>query len=78
LAASVFLLFQACLGLEVSATRRQVTFSSPHLPAFVGELRVHNLEVVGATIDLRLVRHDEDVGVNVLRREGGIGITVVK
>jgi glycogen debranching enzyme len=77
-AASVFLLFQACLGLEVSATRRQVTFSSPHLPAFVGELRIHNLEVAGATVDLQLVRHEEDIGVNVLHREGDIGITVVK
>ena len=77
-AASVFLLFQACLGLEVSATRRQVTFSRPHLPAFVGELRIHNLEVAGATVDLLLVRHDEDVGINVLRREGDVGITVVK
>ena len=77
-AASVFLLFQACLGLEVSAPRRQITFTSPHLPPFVGELRIHNLEVAEATVDLLLVRHDEDVGVNVLRREGDVGITVVK
>jgi glycogen debranching enzyme len=77
-AASVFLLFQACLGLEVSALQRQITFSSPQLPSFVGELRIHNLEVAGAAVDLQLVRHDEDVGVNVLRREGDVRISVMK
>jgi glycogen debranching enzyme len=77
-ATSVFLLFQACLGLEVSALQRQITLSRPLLPAFVGELRIHNLEVAGAAVDLLLVRHDEDVGVNVLRRQGDVRITVVK
>jgi glycogen debranching enzyme len=77
-AASVLLLLQACLGLEVSALQRQITFYRPQLPAFVGELRIHNLEVAGAAVDLLLVRHDEDVGVNVLRREGDVRITVVK
>jgi hypothetical protein len=44
----------------------------------LGELRIHNLEVAGATIDLLLVRHEHDVGVNVLRREGDLRISVVK
>jgi glycogen debranching enzyme len=76
--ASVFLLLQACLGLDVDGVGRHVSFTSPQLPPFVGELRIHNLEVAGASVDLLLVRHDEDVGVNVLRREGEVGITVVK
>jgi len=41
-------------------------------------LRIHNLEVAGATVDLLLVRHEQDVGVNVLRREGNVQVTVVK
>jgi hypothetical protein len=32
-AASVFLLFQACLGLEISGVDRQIYFTSPQLPA---------------------------------------------
>jgi hypothetical protein len=43
-----------------------------------GELRIHNLEVAGATVDLLLVRHEQDVGVNVLRRNGDVQILVVK
>jgi glycogen debranching enzyme len=77
-AASVFLLFQACLGLEINGPEAQIYFTRPHLPASLGELRIHNLQVAGSTVDLLLVRHDYDVGVNVLRRDGDVQILVVK
>jgi glycogen debranching enzyme len=77
-AASAFLLFQACLGLEINGSERSVCFTRPRLPASLSELRIHNLEVAGAGVDLSLVRHENDVGVNVLRREGDLRITVVK
>jgi hypothetical protein len=41
-------------------------------------LRIHNLQVAGATVDLLLVRDEYDVGVNVLHREGDLQILVVK
>jgi hypothetical protein len=65
------------LGLEIDATERQVYFTRPRLPACLPELRIHNLEVAGATLDLLLVRHKEDVGVNVLRREGDVQVIVL-
>jgi glycogen debranching enzyme len=77
-AASVFLLLQACLGLEINGPEAQISFTRPQLPASLGELRIHNLEVAGATVDLLLVRHEHDVGVNVPRREGDVQITLVK
>jgi len=77
-AASVFLFFQACLGLEINGPAAQVHFTRPLLPASLSELRIHNLEVAGAFVDLLLVRHEQDVGVNVLRREGNVQIIVVK
>jgi glycogen debranching enzyme len=77
-AASVFLLFQACLGLRISGPESQIYFTRPCLPASVNELRIHNLEVAGASVDLLLVRHEYDVGVNVLRREGDVRIMVIK
>jgi len=77
-AGSVFLLFQAFLGLSISGPRAEVTFTRPHLPPALDELRIHDLELCGATVDLRIVRHDDDVGVNVLRREGDVRITVRK
>jgi glycogen debranching enzyme len=77
-AASVFLLLQACLGLEINGAEKQILLTRPRLPDSLGELRLHNLEVAGASVDLLLVRHEHDVGVTVLRREGDIEILVIK
>jgi hypothetical protein len=41
-------------------------------------LRIHNLQVAGAAVDLLLVRHENDVGVNMLCRDGDVQVTVVK
>ena len=77
-AASVFLLFQACLGLEIDAAAGQIRFTRPHLPISCRELRIHNLEVANANVDLLLVRHEDDVGINVLRTEGQVCVIVEK
>jgi len=76
-AASVLLLIQACLGLEINGLEAQIYFARPRLPTSLGELRIHNLEVAGATVDLLLVRHEHDVSVTVLRRDGDVQIMVV-
>ena len=55
----------------------QIYFTLPRLRASRGELRIHNLEVARASVDLLLVRHEHDVGVKV-RREGDVQILVVK
>jgi hypothetical protein len=54
-AASVFLLVQACLGLHINGPEAQVYFTRPHPPISLGELRIHHLEVAGATVDVLLV-----------------------
>jgi glycogen debranching enzyme len=77
-AASVFLLFQSCLGLEINGPKAQISFTHPRLPVSLDELRIHNLEVGGATVDLLLVSHEYGVSVNVLRREGNVRIMVIK
>jgi glycogen debranching enzyme len=77
-AASVFLLIQACLGLRIDSPGARVVFTRPRLPAFLSEVRIGNLEVAGATMDLQLLRHENDVGVNVLRRTGDAQVVTVK
>jgi glycogen debranching enzyme len=75
-AAAVFLLLRACLGLEISAPHGHIHFNYPRLPASLSELRIHNLQVAETSFDLLLVRHDEGIGINVLRRDGDVRITV--
>src|SRR5262249_33352787 len=77
-AASAFMLLQSSLGLWVSGAERQIWFTRPRLPPFLREVRISNLMVADATVDLLLVRHEDDVGMNVLHREGDVEVTVVK
>lgn len=76
---AVFLLLQACLGLEVRGSERKVTFSNPVLPVYLQEVRIQGLHVgEEASVDLSLVNHGQDVGINVLRRDGDVAVVVVK
>jgi glycogen debranching enzyme len=75
-AAAVFLLLQACLGLSVKGP--EIMFAYPLLPEFLREVQIHRLRVGEGSVDLLLQRHREDVGINVLRREGQIQICSVK
>jgi glycogen debranching enzyme len=76
--AAIFLLLQACLGLEVRGLERKLVFTSPILPEYLNDLRILGLRVGEATLDLSLNRHGSDVGVNVLRREGPVAVVVQK
>ena len=73
-AGSVFLLLQACLGLSIHGAEERIRFSSPTLPEFLKEVRIENLRVGKATVDLLLQRHPQDVSIRVLRMEGQIMI----
>ena len=77
-AASVFLLLQACLGLSINAPESQIRFSYPMLPESLSEIKISNLKVGNASVDLRVSRHANDVGVIVERREGDIEVIVIK
>jgi glycogen debranching enzyme len=77
-AASVLLLLQVCIGIEIDAPARRILFTRPRLPASLNEVRIHNLEVAGATMDLAVVRHRTSVDVEVLRRASDVDIVVVK
>jgi glycogen debranching enzyme len=77
-AAAVFLLLQSCLGLHIDGVKRRISFCYPALPRFLRRIRINNLCVGDATVDLHLEWHRTDVGVNVMRREGDVEIAVVK
>jgi glycogen debranching enzyme len=73
-AGAVFILLRACLGMTVRAPERQICFSHPVLPVNLDEVRIQNLKVVDATVDLLMRRHEDGVTVEVLRRRGEIEI----
>jgi glycogen debranching enzyme len=77
-AGAVYLLIASCLGLRVDAANRRLLFSLPALPEAIDWLRIENLAIGDASVDLLLTRHPNDVGVIVLRREGEVEIAAVK
>jgi glycogen debranching enzyme len=75
-AASVFLLIQASLGLKVDGPARRVIFSRPVLPSSLPELHIFDLEVGGARVDLILTRHEDDVSIRALRKQGQMSVLI--
>jgi glycogen debranching enzyme len=77
-AGAVYLLVQACLGLRVDAVERRVSFTRSTLPEGIEWIRVSNIVVGDASVDLRLERHPQDVSVTVLRRDGDVEVVSIK
>jgi glycogen debranching enzyme len=73
-AAAVFMMLQASLGLCIDAAVAQVRFASPALPSFLEEIRIQNLAVGKATLDL-VVDHSFR-GIGVERREGDANVVI--
>jgi glycogen debranching enzyme len=76
--ASVFLLVQALLGIDIDARRQRVTLRQARLPAALDWLRVTGLMVGSAEIDVLCERRGEDAGVSVLRRSGDVVLVTEK
>jgi glycogen debranching enzyme len=75
---AVYLLLQACLGLEITADPARVVFRRAVLPESLESLELLNLNVGNGSVDILLDRHPHDVGVKVLRRDPGIEIVSIK
>lgn len=77
-AGSVFWLLQACLGLSIDAPNKRILLDRPRLPSSVAELTIRDLQVGAARVDLLFRGHGDDVGVQLLRREGVVEIATIK
>jgi glycogen debranching enzyme len=75
-AAGVYLLLQACLGLEVSAQRDEISLQAPRLPTFIDSMEILRLGVGEQTADLRLQRYGKHVGIDVARKTGDLAVRV--
>ncbi|WP_420473417.1 glycogen debranching N-terminal domain-containing protein [Noviherbaspirillum sp. ST9] len=76
-AATVFSLLQACLGLSFDPHKPEIRFRHPQLPPFLERVEIRGLSIAGSTVDLLLQRYPNNVGVNVIRKEGPAEVVVV-
>ena len=73
-----FALLQACLGLEMDFARREIRFHNPQLPKFLEEVRIRDLELAGASVNLRLSRRDSHTEVAIVSQKGDIAIKITQ
>ncbi|MBP0447608.1 amylo-alpha-1,6-glucosidase [Roseomonas sp. SSH11] len=69
----------AMLGVSFRPEEGVIRFQRPVLPSWLDELRIENLRLGSASVDVRLRRHEADGGVslNLLRRRGQIEVAVI-
>jgi glycogen debranching enzyme len=77
-AGAVSLLLQSAVGLTIDAPEMRVAFGRAVLPGWLNWARIQGLRVGDAMVDLLLERHEHDLGVRVLRRQGRVDVVVVK
>ena len=77
-AGAVFLILQACLGMEILAVDRVLQFVHPMLPESIPNVRIRGLQVGSAVVDLELTRDHETVGISQSRRVGEVQIIMVQ
>ena len=74
--AAIFAFLQATLGLELSASRQEISFLRPVLPDFLDRLHLRNLRLNGGSADVLLQRHGPDVTVTQTRRDGEVSVVM--
>lgn len=77
-AGSAFMALQACLGLEVEACESRITLHFTALPESIREVRIRNLRVNNACVDLAFDRYNDTIGVDILRRSGNLNIVSIR
>jgi glycogen debranching enzyme len=75
--ATPFTLLEAALGIEFDVARAEVRLRNPHLPEFLNEVILRDLQLGTSSVDLRIRRHGDDVGIEVLRTRGQIQVSIV-
>ena len=76
-AGAVYLLLQSSLGLCLDAIQNRIVLNHPVLPAFLGHVRIRDIGVGEASVDLLLFRSGDAVAVTVERRTGQLDVLVV-
>lgn len=77
-AGAVFMVLQSCLGLEIRAAEHRAYLHYSALPDSLSFVRVFNLRVGTATVDLSFERHGQSVCIDVLRRVGDLEIVAIR
>lgn len=74
--ASVFIMIQSCLGIEIDAENRLLRFNEPSLPDFLDFIVINDLQISTGSISFMAERNHESVAIKVLKKTGDVNIIV--
>jgi glycogen debranching enzyme len=74
---ALFLMLQAVLGVEFALERKEILFRNPRLPPSFDLIRLRELAMDGAVVDLELMRSGAHVSIRVLRNTGAVGVSMI-
>jgi glycogen debranching enzyme len=75
---AVFLALQSCLGLSIDAQRSRIHLYHTALPEALPTVRIRNIHVGAATVDLAFERRAQTVAVDIFRRQGDVEVIAIK
>src|SRR5262249_41921248 len=75
-AAAPFAVLGGALGISFAPRLHQIRFRRPTLPLWLDELKISNLRLGAASVDLQLRRSHDDIGLTLLRRDGPVEIVL--
>ncbi len=75
-AGSVFLLLQACLGLEINGAQGLISFNQPTLPPYLDALTLRDLRIGESAVDIAVTRNGSQIEVTVLKQSGDLQVVV--
>ncbi|MDQ3871855.1 MAG: amylo-alpha-1,6-glucosidase, partial [Chloroflexota bacterium] len=75
-AGSLFQLVRTMLGMQPDAGAKQLDLISPSLPEWLPEVRIENMRVGEAVVDLLFRGRDGSAGVEILRRTGDVAVVL--
>tara|TARA_R110002049_G_scaffold288423_1_gene470961 strand:+ start:145364 stop:147634 length:2271 start_codon:yes stop_codon:yes gene_type:complete len=76
-AGAAFLVLQSLLGLSFSPDEPEIRFTKPRLPDYLDWVKIQNLRIADASVDLVFHRHPSDVGMHIERKSGKVQVVVV-
>jgi glycogen debranching enzyme len=77
-AASVFMILQTMLGLEIIGDQLKLLINSPVMPEWLEWLKIENLKVGTGSVSLMVRREVEGVAVGILKKQGNVTVEIIQ
>jgi glycogen debranching enzyme len=75
--ASVFMLVQSFLGIEINEHEDVIRFHQPVLPDFIDKLEIRNLSFKNTRLDFEFIKTDQNVNIGLMSRNSSARIEIV-